>query len=205
MQAVIAKLLPVVRNFARQIVPPVVATLIAALLIAGFNRAFTGHLVQPRMAALHNGAGEATRAIVYATDPQEAAAMIDGVSTFEPTVPERIFAKDDARAAGKDQAPVRLASAPAATPAPAAAPRAVTRKSDAAPEVRPSEPRIAAVPPAVSAPVTSAPSSPRLRPRQPRSRFRPRPSRRHPRRRSSLLRSSCSRSRRRCNRRCSRP
>ena len=40
-------------KFLRQIVPPVIATLIAALLIAGFNQAFQTHLTQPRMAALH--------------------------------------------------------------------------------------------------------------------------------------------------------
>ena len=51
----VAKYLPAARNYLRQIVPPVLATLIAALLIAGFNRAFTSHLVQPRMAALHGG------------------------------------------------------------------------------------------------------------------------------------------------------
>jgi hypothetical protein len=33
--------------------PPVIATLIAAVLIAGYNRAFSVHLQQPRMAALH--------------------------------------------------------------------------------------------------------------------------------------------------------
>ena len=36
-------------KFLRQIVPPVIATLIAALLIAGFNRAFSVHLSQPRL------------------------------------------------------------------------------------------------------------------------------------------------------------
>ena len=45
--------LPAIRNFTRQIVPPVVATLLAAVLIAGYNRAFTGHLVQPRMGMMH--------------------------------------------------------------------------------------------------------------------------------------------------------
>jgi len=42
-----AQFLPAIRNFARQIVPPVVATLLAAVLIAGYNRAFTGHLAAP--------------------------------------------------------------------------------------------------------------------------------------------------------------
>ena len=40
-------------KFLRQIVPPVIATLIAAVMIAGFNAAFQTHLTQPRMAALH--------------------------------------------------------------------------------------------------------------------------------------------------------
>ena len=53
MLAAAAQYLPAIRNFARQIVPPVIATLIAAVLIAGYNRAFTGHLVQPRMGMLH--------------------------------------------------------------------------------------------------------------------------------------------------------
>ena len=48
-----ARFLPAIRNFTRQIIPPVVATLLAAVLIAGYNRAFTGHLVQPRMGMMH--------------------------------------------------------------------------------------------------------------------------------------------------------
>src|ERR1044072_6851331 len=59
-----ARLLPATQNSPRQIVPPVVATLLAAVLIAGYNRAFTGHLVQPRMGMLHGdvvGTDEAPR------------------------------------------------------------------------------------------------------------------------------------------------
>src|SRR5690242_405066 len=54
MLAAISRLLPHAAKFTRQIVPPVVATLIAAGLISAYNRAFSGHLQQPRMAALHH-------------------------------------------------------------------------------------------------------------------------------------------------------
>ena len=53
MLAASAKFRPALAWFARQIAPSVLATLIAALVIAGYNRAFSGHLQQPRMAALH--------------------------------------------------------------------------------------------------------------------------------------------------------
>ena len=118
MVAVTGKLLPLARSFSRQIVPPVLATLIAALLIAGFNRAFSSHLVQPRMAALHHAQGE-SRPIVYAANPQQDVAVTE-VATSEPTAPERICAKDNVREAGKDQGTLKVAAAPAApTPAPA--------------------------------------------------------------------------------------
>ena len=48
-------------KFTRQIVPPVIATLIAAVLIAAYNNMFSGHLQQPRMAALHAAAEASTR------------------------------------------------------------------------------------------------------------------------------------------------
>jgi len=130
MIAVTTKWLPAARSYARQIVPPVLATLIAALLIAGFNRAFSGHLVQPRMAALHSGAGETTRPIVYAPNPHEESAFTE-VPVSEPTVSERIFAKDDAREAGKDQTSLKLATAPSLPAAPApVAPRIASRKAE---------------------------------------------------------------------------
>jgi hypothetical protein len=182
MLAVTAKLLPAARGYARQIVPPVLATLIAALLIAGFNRAFSGHLVQPRMAALHGGSGETTRPIVYAANPHEEAGIAAAAPVSEPAVPERIFAKDDAREAGKDQTPLKVATAAPAVPAAAApapvTPRIVSRKAEPqAIEQRqgveqrqsveqrqvtePREPRVAAVPVAVApapAPVVGAPA-----------------------------------------------
>jgi hypothetical protein len=171
MLAAVANLLPVARNFARQIVPPVVATLIAALLIAGFNRAFSTHMVQPRMAALHGGAGEATRPIIYAANPHEAVMVTEVARLSEEPQVERVFAKEGVREAGKDQGTVRLATAapvPAAatTPAPAAAPvtpRVVLRKSEQPAEPRQTESRqveqrVAAVPAVVApAPVIAAP------------------------------------------------
>lgn len=155
MLAVITKLLPAARNFSRQIVPPVVATLIAALLIAGFNRAFSGHLMQPRMAAMHDGTGKGTRPIVYATNPQEAVAVAEVDPLAEPAIRERIFAKGDAkgdaRESGKDQAAFKLATAPVA-------PRAVARRTEPV-EARPAEPqRVASVPVVVSAPPAPAPA-----------------------------------------------
>ncbi len=167
MFAVFAKLLPAARNFSRQIIPPVVATLIAALLIAGFNRAFSGHLVQPRMAAMHSSTGQGTRPIVYAANPNDAVSEL--APAAEPAIRERIFAKDDAREAGKDQTTFKVATAPVAAPA---APRASLRRSEPT-EVHATEPRAAAeqrvasvpvvvsAPPAMAAPpVTAQPIAP---------------------------------------------
>src|SRR5215475_12340018 len=108
MLAISGKFLPLARSFSRQIVPPVLATLIAALLIAGFNRAFSTHLVQPRMSAMHRAEGE-SRPIVYASNPQAEVAVGEAAAS-EPTVPERIFAKDNSREAGKDQGGVKVAA-----------------------------------------------------------------------------------------------
>ena len=44
MIAAVSRLAPAAAKFARQIVPPVIATLIAAGLISAYNRAFSGHL-----------------------------------------------------------------------------------------------------------------------------------------------------------------
>jgi hypothetical protein len=121
MHAAAARYLPTLRNYLRQIVPPVLATLIAALLIAGFNRAFSGHLVQPRMAALHaNASGDDETRTVVKTREIPAAEV---AAVTEPTAPERIFAKDNDREAGKDQTAVKVAvAAPLPMPASAAAP-----------------------------------------------------------------------------------
>ena len=116
MRAITAKLAPLARSSARQILPPVLATLIAAALIAGFNRAFSGHLVQPRMAALHSAA-ETTRPIVYASQREREEMPVTEVTTVsEPALADRSFAKDVAREAGKDEPSLKVASAPAAAP-----------------------------------------------------------------------------------------
>jgi hypothetical protein len=160
-----AKLVPATRSYLRQIIPPVLATLIAALLIAGFNRAFSGHLVQPRMAALHsNGADEAAPAAANTPKMREAVPESIAITITEP-VTQRVFVKDNDREAGKDQTALKVAAAPAALPVPPpAAPRIATRKAEppiAEPrqfEPRPLEPRVAAVPVVVPPPVTVAPA-----------------------------------------------
>src|ERR1044072_2522887 len=129
MLAAASRFLPVIRNFTRQIVPPVVATLLAAVLIAGYNRAFTGHLVQPRMGMLHGdvvGTDEAPRPAGVATvKPREAT---DAIIVAEPVSEQnRVFSKDNDREAAKDDAALKTAAA-VAEPAPvettAAAPAA---------------------------------------------------------------------------------
>ena len=122
-----ARFLPAIRNFTRQIVPPVIATLIAAVLIAGYNRAFTGHLVQPRMGMLHGdiiGTDEAQRPAGVATaKPREAT---DAIIVAEPvSAQNRVFAKDNDREAAKDDAALKTAAPRrAAEPAPVEAARA---------------------------------------------------------------------------------
>ncbi len=60
---VAARFLPAAAKFARQIVPPVVATLIAAFLIAAYNTTFSGHLAQPRMGGLQAEASATPNAV----------------------------------------------------------------------------------------------------------------------------------------------
>jgi len=115
-----AQFLPAIRNFARQIVPPVVATLLAAVLIAGYNRAFTGHLVQPRLGMLHGdvvGTDEAPRpAGVPTAKPRE---VTDAIIVAEPvSAQNRVYAKDNEREAAKDDSALKTAAAPAAEPTP---------------------------------------------------------------------------------------
>src|ERR1044072_891502 len=121
MLAAASRFLPAIRNFTRQIVPPVVATLLAAVLIAGYNRAFTGHLVQPRMGMLHGaviGPDEAQRPAGVATaKPREAT---DAITVAEPvSVQNRVFSKDNDREAAKDDLALKadLALKTAAAPA----------------------------------------------------------------------------------------
>lgn len=150
MFAVAGRFLPLMRNLARQIVPPVIATLIAAVLIAGYNRAFTGHLVQPRMGMLHGdvlGADEP----VPAAKPREAVADLTPAAETPP-VRERSFAKDQDREAAKDATAIKTAApAPAVAPASAAPLTAVVAPAPAAPVT-------AAMAPAPAAPVAAAPT-----------------------------------------------
>jgi hypothetical protein len=134
-------------KFLRQIVPPVIATLIAALLIAGFNQAFQTHLTQPRMAALHPEANSEPA-------PARAAPAAPTIVADLVTAPvvERQGDKGGMREASKDHPALKLAE-PAPTPAPA-------RRTERAAEMRPAEPYLAAVPltppPVIAAPVAVA-------------------------------------------------
>jgi len=141
-------------KFLRQIMPPVIATLIAAVLIAGFNRAFSTHLTQPRMAGLNTDAGtEPAGARLVAALPAHGAEF---VIEIEPV--QRQWEKGGMREAAKD-ATVRIAEA---------APR--TRRTEPrVAEMRPAEPPVdsrqpepylalaAPVPIVVAAPVVAAP------------------------------------------------
>ena len=158
-------MLALASKFLRQIVPPVIATLIAAVLIAGFNRAFSTHLTQPRMAALHSEAGAGEPANPQAAPPVGAPAAAQAVESISEPVIERLWDKDGIREAAKDQ--VKTAEA---VPAPGPA-----RRTERVAEIRPAEPRaleprqaepylgaaVAAAPvtaaPIVVAPVTVAP------------------------------------------------
>ena len=128
-----AKFRPALAWFARQIAPSVLATLIAALVIAGYNRAFSGHLQQPRMAALHAAmdkvAGEPAAAEADASAKPKPAWTTRVVEIIAPTGDiERSFDKDEGREAAKDQSKLKVADlAPAAVPAPVA-PRAVVAR-----------------------------------------------------------------------------
>src|SRR5436853_7643217 len=100
MIAAVSRLVPAAAKFARQIVPPVIATLIAAGLISGYNRAFSGHLQQPRMAALHKEAVELpSEPATKPLDPTEAVAIYDNIAP-----PARRWEKEAKQESGKDQA-----------------------------------------------------------------------------------------------------
>ena len=135
MLAAASQFLPAIRNFSRQIVPPVIATLLAALLIAGYNRAFTGHLVQPRMGMMHGdiiGTDEAPRPAGVATaKPREAT---DAIIVAEPvSIQNRVFSKDNDREAAKDDTALKTAAAPAAPTEPAPVEAAAERRPPVAP------------------------------------------------------------------------
>jgi hypothetical protein len=165
----VAKLLPSVNKFLDQIWPSVVATLIAAGLISGYNHAFSGHLQQPRMAMLKSET-DATP-VSAETGPQ-----VSTVAMTKPAVPAaeyfasreraaegaRVPEKEASAEAGKDQTIVKVAvAAPqprptnVANPVPRSEPRAAERH----------EPRVASVPyvvppPAPAGPVTAVPMAP---------------------------------------------
>lgn len=162
MLAAAARFLPAARSFVRQIIPPVIATLIAAVLIAGYNQAFSGRLVQPRMAAMHSEAGAPVANTVMVKAPREAVAetvIETSIVTEHAVMPDRIFAKDEDREAGKDQT-IKLATAEPAAPAVPVAPRIAARKTEPQTfEQRPAEPRVHAVP-ANTRPIAAAPLAP---------------------------------------------
>ena len=141
-------------KFLRQIVPPVIATLIAAVLIAGFNSAFQTHLVQPRMAALHP---EATTSEPAPARAAPAAPIIAADPVTAPVV-ERQGDKGGMREASKDHPTLKLArGGPNAGPG-SAPDRARRRKCDPnrAPRSRMWRPSPLAPPPVIAAPVAGA-------------------------------------------------
>src|ERR1044072_4971635 len=119
MFAAASQLVPLAVQSCRQIVPPVIATLIAAALISAYNRAFTGHLQQPRMAALHQDTTEpASEPVAKPLAPTEAVAIYDTVAP-----PARLGEKEEKGESGKDQAIKAAEPAPAPARMRAAAPR----------------------------------------------------------------------------------
>src|ERR1041385_2343831 len=122
-----SQLVPFAVKSCRQIVPPVVSTLIAAGLISAYNRAFSTHLQQPRMSALHEVNAAADTAAPITTvgmtrpPPPPAPAVTETITIYEEAIaPERLAEKDAGEEAGKDQSAIRLAESGSA-PAPARA------------------------------------------------------------------------------------
>jgi hypothetical protein len=166
MFAAIIRLLPSATTILHQIAPSVIATLIAAGLISGYNRAFSGHLTQPRMAALNEAGAEPAAApapttTVAMTKPPAAPATEYITIVERAGEPERVAEKEPKAEAGKDQTLVKVAApapVPAARPAAVAAP--APRPEPRVAERHPNEPRLASVPVVVApaaAPVTVAP------------------------------------------------
>jgi hypothetical protein len=166
MNATISRLVPAAAKFTRQIVPPVVATLIAAGLISAYNRAFSGHLQQPRMAALHQDAAEApSEPAAKPLVPTEAVAIYDNIAP-----PAHLWEKESKQESGKDQiikaaesasAPMRAAPRPERTDArteqrrvAAVEPASIVRQP--APVIAPAPVVVAVPPPVVAAPGTAA-------------------------------------------------
>lgn len=161
MHDAITRLVPAAAKFTRQIIPPVIATLIAAGLISAYNRAFTGHLQQPRMAALHQDSAEAaSEPMIKPLVPTEAVAIYDKVAP-----PARLWEKEAKQESGKDQAirfaepapaPVRTAAPPLQKIEPRAEPRRLAIIEPA--------PAIRAPAPAVATPVIVAAPPPAVAP-----------------------------------------
>jgi hypothetical protein len=148
MLAAASRLLPAAAKFIRQIIPPVVATLIAAGLISAYNRAFSGHLQQPRMAALHDEAKAPHDAVAISLSKPFSGA--EPIAIYDEVAPRpRLSQKDAGQDAGKDQLQVKMAE-PAAAPVRSAAPR---EKAEPRVEMR----RMAAIEPAPQPARTPAP------------------------------------------------
>jgi hypothetical protein len=173
MFAAASRLVPLTAKFCRQVVPPVIATLIAAGLIQAYNRTFSGHLTQPRMSALHAEEGPPAAPIttVGMTKPPAPPTppVTETITIYEDVIaPERLTDKDAREEAGKDQT-VRLAFEPTpvktASPAPRAEPKFEPRPEPhrvaavelPQPVVRAPVPVIVAVPPPVVAASANAP------------------------------------------------
>jgi hypothetical protein len=158
----LSKLLPLTINFLRQIAPSVAATLIAAVLIAGYNRAFSGNLVQPRMAAMQSGT--AAEPVKPAAEPA-AKPVTEVVTIYEfADEPERKSEKDGLRESGKDRTSTKVADA---APAPAPAPRASVVRGITAPTEPRAEPRREARvfdPRAIESRLAAAPAMPVAQP-----------------------------------------
>ena len=166
-----SQLVPAAAKFARQIVPPVIATLIAAGLISAYNRAFSGHLQQPRMAALHSHADETQAPPVTIGETSKPLAATEAVTIYDNIVPPgRLWDKEARQEAGKDQA-IKMAAEPAPAPVrtalprpePKAEPRRVASVELPSPAPRApapvvvQAPVVVAVPPSVVSPPAAAP------------------------------------------------
>jgi len=186
----VSQLVPLAGKFCRQIVPPVIATLIAAGLIQAYNHTFSSHLTQPRMSALHTEESAPVAPITTVGMTKRpappAAPVTETITIYEEAIaPERLADKNASEEAGKDQT-VRLAepAAPApvktAAPAPRAEPKSEPRTEPhrvaavelPPPVVRAPAPVIVAAPPVVSpqasAPVvTAVPPAQRVQPNPP--------------------------------------
>ena len=178
-----SQVLPLAVKFCRQIVPPVVATLIAAGLISAYNHAFSGHLQQPRMSALHaaeNAAPQAASVTTVGMTKPPPAPVTETITIVEDeAAPERLWEKEATEQSGKDQTAIKLAEAtPAPAPVRAAQAPRVEPKYEPRPDpryepryeqrhvaavelpppvIRAPTPVIVAVPPSVVSPPTVAP------------------------------------------------